>query len=99
MLNRVCAVWQALDAYLRLQKKGKTGGANHPLRRITMADRLQELKAELRRLMREEIASLKSETFGGSTEQELRIRSERLNRIRELSADLLALLKSQSNGT
>jgi hypothetical protein len=61
-----------------------------------MDDRLQELKDELRRLMTEETASLKSETFGGSSEEELRVRSERLSRIRELSADLLALLKSRS---
>ena len=60
-----------------------------------MADRLQELRTELQRLMAEEIASLKSQTFGGATEQELRVQSERLSRIREVSADLLALLKSQ----
>jgi hypothetical protein len=71
-------------------------GANHPLRRTRMEHRLQELKDELRRLMAEEIASLKSETFGGSSKQELRVRSERLNRIRELSADLLALLTTRS---
>jgi hypothetical protein len=61
-----------------------------------MADRLQELRTELQRLMAEEIASLKSQTFGGANEQELRVQSERLNRIREVSADLLALLKNQS---
>jgi hypothetical protein len=64
-----------------------------------MLDRLQELKDELRRLMAEEIASLKSETFGGSSEPELRVRSERLNRIRELSADLLALLTTRSKAS
>jgi hypothetical protein len=61
-----------------------------------MEDRLQELKKELRRLMAEETASLKSETFGGSSDEEFRVRSQRLSRIRELSADLLALLKSSS---
>jgi hypothetical protein len=64
-----------------------------------MADRLQELRTELQRLMAEEIASLKSRTFGGSAERELRVQTERLNRIRELSADLLALLESQTKGS
>jgi hypothetical protein len=64
-----------------------------------MADRLQELRTELQRLMAEEIVSLKARTFGGSAEQELRVQTERLNRIREVSADLLALLESQSKGS
>lgn len=62
-----------------------------------MEDRLQELKDELRRLMTEEISSLRTQTFGGSSEKEFQVRNERLSRIRELSADLLALLKSRSN--
>jgi hypothetical protein len=61
-----------------------------------MENRLQELKAELQRLMAEEIASLESQTFGVSTEHELRMQSKRLNRIREVSAEWLALLEDRS---
>jgi hypothetical protein len=57
--------------------------------------RLQELKEELQRLMTEEAESLKAQTFGGVDEQELKRQQERLKRIREISADLLAHLKDE----
>jgi hypothetical protein len=53
----------------------------------------EEIREELEGLMREQIASLKAQTFGGLSEQELREEQERLKRIRELSADYLAALK------
>jgi hypothetical protein len=63
-----------------------------------MEDRLHELRAELERLMAEEIASLKSQTFGISSEQERRAQMERLSRIREVSAEWLRLLENRSKG-
>jgi len=57
--------------------------------------RLQELRDELRRLMDEQVESLKAQTFGGITKEELREQDERLNRIREVSADFLLALKNQ----
>jgi len=56
--------------------------------------RLQELRDELRRLMDEQVESLKAQTFGGISEEELRKEDDRLNRIREVSADLLLALKN-----
>jgi hypothetical protein len=62
-----------------------------------MADRgLERLKTELQRLMLEEVQSLKAATFGGVDEEELRTQRYRLQRIREISADLLVLLKLES---
>jgi hypothetical protein len=58
--------------------------------------RLNELRTELSRLMQEQLESLRSETFVGISEEEFREQDERLNRIREVSADLLALLKEDS---
>ena len=59
-----------------------------------MEDRsLEEILDELQRLMQEQVESLKAQTFGGLSEEELRQVDERLNRIRELSADYLAALK------
>jgi hypothetical protein len=55
---------------------------------------LQELRDELRRLMEEQVESLKAQTFGGISEEELRKEDDRLNRIREVSADLLLALKN-----
>ncbi len=54
---------------------------------------IEEIRDELERMMREQIASLKAETFGGLTEEELSEQQERLKRIRELSADYLAAVK------
>lgn len=55
---------------------------------------LSEIRDELERLMREQIESLRTQTFGGLTEEELRKEDERLNRIREVSADFLSALKN-----
>jgi len=54
---------------------------------------IEEIREELERMMREQIASLKAETFGGLTDEELSEQQERLKRIRELSADYLAAVK------
>ncbi len=54
---------------------------------------IEEIRDELERMMREQIASLKAETFGGLTDEELSEQQERLKRIRELSADYLAAVK------
>lgn len=54
---------------------------------------LKEIRDELQRLMQEQADSLKAQTFGGLTEEELREQDQRLNRIRELSADYLSALK------
>ena len=53
----------------------------------------EEIREELEGLMQEQIDSLKAQTFGGLSEEELREEQERLKRIRELSADYLAALK------
>jgi hypothetical protein len=55
--------------------------------------RLKEIRDELERLMTEQIESLRTQTFGGLSEEEVRRQDERLHRIRELSADFLLLLK------
>ena len=44
-------------------------------------------------MMREQIESLKAQTFGGLSDEELREQQERLKRIRELSADYLSAVK------
>jgi hypothetical protein len=62
-------------------------------RRTTMQDRLHELREELEGLMAEQIASLQAQTFGVFSEEELREQTERLSRIRELSAEWLRLLE------
>lgn len=54
---------------------------------------LDDLRDELRRLMLEHIESLKEETFLGLNKEDLPEQEERLKRIREVSADLLAALK------
>jgi hypothetical protein len=55
---------------------------------------LKEIRDELERLLLEQVASLKAQTFGGLTEEELCAQDERLKRIRELSADFLSALKN-----
>jgi hypothetical protein len=57
---------------------------------------LKEMRDELRRLMLEQVESLKAQTYGGLNEQGLREEDERLKRIREVSADYLAALKDGS---
>ena len=64
-----------------------------PAPRKTLDSRRNELQEELRRLMEEQIASLRAQAFGGLSDKELHDQDERLKRIREVSADLLALLK------
>ena len=54
---------------------------------------VDELRVELSRLMLEHIESLKEETFGGLNQDDLRQQVERLQRIREVSADFLTALK------
>ena len=54
---------------------------------------LEKIREELQRLMVEQVESLKAQTFGGLSEEELREQDERLKRIRELSADYLSALK------
>ena len=56
---------------------------------------IKEMRKELDRLMLEQIQSMKQQTFGGLSAEEIRQQEERLNRIRELSADYLAALKRQ----
>jgi hypothetical protein len=58
-------------------------------------DRLsvEQLSEELERLMREQIESLARQTFLGITAEELAREKERLQRIREVSADFLEALK------
>ena len=59
-----------------------------------MASRaIHELREELRKLMEEQIESLKRERFGGLSPSEIRVGEERLKRIREVSADYLIALK------
>jgi Sec-independent protein translocase protein TatA len=56
---------------------------------------VRKLRKELNGLMQEQMESLKKQTFGGLSEEELRQQEERLKRIRELSADFLAALKRE----
>ncbi|MFY9947157.1 MAG: hypothetical protein WA261_06525 [Candidatus Sulfotelmatobacter sp.] len=60
-------------------------------------DRLsvEKLSVELERLMREQIESLARQTFLGITAEELLREKERLQRIREVSADFLEALKKR----
>jgi hypothetical protein len=55
---------------------------------------LEEIRDELERLMLEQVESLKTQTFGGLSQEELRKQDERLKRIREVSADFLSALKN-----
>jgi len=54
---------------------------------------LEELRRELERLMQEHIESMQKQTFLGITPDELRQERERMQRIREVSADFLEALK------
>jgi hypothetical protein len=58
---------------------------------------LEELRDELRSLMLEHVESLKTETFGGLNEEDLRQQEELLKRIREVSAAFLAALKRRGS--
>jgi hypothetical protein len=52
-----------------------------------------ELRDELERLMREHIDSMAKQTFLGISPEDLRQEKERMQRIREVSADFLEALK------
>jgi hypothetical protein len=54
---------------------------------------VEKLSEELERLMREQIESLARQTFLGISAEELQRERERLQRIREVSADFLEALK------
>jgi hypothetical protein len=54
---------------------------------------VQELRDELARLMREHIDSMARQTFLGITPEQLRQETERMQRIRQVSAELLEALK------
>jgi hypothetical protein len=56
---------------------------------------IKEMRQELDRLMLEQIESTRQQTFGGLTAKEMQQQEDRLKRIRELSADYLAALKSE----
>ncbi|MGE5114608.1 MAG: hypothetical protein ACM3JB_27420 [Acidobacteriaceae bacterium] len=58
---------------------------------------LKELRDELERLMLAQIESLRAQTFGGLSEEQLREQDARLKRIREVSADYLAALKEEAD--
>lgn len=59
---------------------------------------INDLKAEMNRLMQEHIESLGNQTFVTPNEEQLYKEEERLKRIRELSADYLkAFAKAESN--
>jgi len=64
-----------------------------------MGHDLEKLREELNRLMMEEIACLKQQTFGGLNAEELRQQEERLKRIREVSADFIAALQRSTSAT
>ena len=73
-------------------------GATPSERRETVAGRNEdEVKDELNRLLAEEIESLKTQTFGGLDKQGLKEQEDRLKRIREVSADYLAILKKKNS--
>jgi len=55
----------------------------------------EDIRDELERLMGEQTESLKAQTFGCLSEEELYEQYERLKRIRELSADYLSALKER----
>jgi hypothetical protein len=54
---------------------------------------VEELRDQLERLMREHIDSMAKQTFLGISPEDLRQEKERMQRIREVSADFLEALK------
>jgi len=57
---------------------------------------IEKLRDELTGLMREHIETMKNRTFLGITPDELKLEKQRLQRIREVSADFLQALKKIS---
>ena len=58
---------------------------------------IQQLRDELERLMREHIDAMQKQTFVGLSAEEFRREQERVERIREVSADFLQALKDISS--
>jgi hypothetical protein len=58
---------------------------------------IHELRDELERLMREHIESMQKQTFVGLSAEEFHREKERMERIREVSADFLEALKRISS--
>ncbi|MGA2389286.1 MAG: hypothetical protein ABSF97_10015 [Candidatus Sulfotelmatobacter sp.] len=56
----------------------------------------KKIHEELARLMREQVESLANRTYLGITPEELNLERKRLQRIREVSADYLEVLKALS---
>jgi phage tail tape-measure protein len=57
---------------------------------------LEKLRDELSRLMREHIESMRERTFLGISPEDVQREKQRLQRIREVSADFLEALKKIS---
>jgi hypothetical protein len=58
---------------------------------------IHQLRDELERLMREHIDTMQKQTFVGLSTEEFRREQERVERIREVSADFLEALKNISS--
>jgi hypothetical protein len=58
---------------------------------------IPQLRDELERLMREHIDAMQKQTFVGLSAEEFRLEQERVERIREVSADFLQALKNISS--
>jgi hypothetical protein len=57
---------------------------------------IEKLRDELTRLMREHIENMQKRTFLGISPEDVQLEKERLQRIREVSADFLEALKRLS---
>jgi hypothetical protein len=57
---------------------------------------IENLRDELTRLMREHIENMQKRTFLGISPEDVQLEKERLQRIREVSADFLEALKRLS---
>jgi len=58
---------------------------------------IHQLRDELEQLMREHIDTMQKQTFVGLSPEEFRREQERMERIREVSADFLGALKNISS--
>jgi hypothetical protein len=58
---------------------------------------IHQLRDELEQLMREHIDTMQKQTFVGLSAEEFRREQERVERIREVSADFLEALKNISS--
>lgn len=57
---------------------------------------ISDLNAEMSRLIHEHVESLENQTFVTPNEEQLQKEKERLQRIREVSAEYLAVIKRSS---